>query len=181
MNDPAFRTVRGYQLLENHKNKLTASLEDYLEMIVRGIRKDGYIRVNTLADQLHVKPPSASKMIQKLQELGFIDYEKYGVIRLTEQGEEIGAYLLWRHNVVLRFFTMLSPDSQKKRFVEAELAEHIFSRGTVQSLEDLLCFFKEHPDCYDAFQTYRRQTLEREEQEKPPATKAGGQKGEQEI
>lgn len=152
----AFYTVRGYQLLEQHLNHLTPSLEDYLEMICRGIQQNGAIRVKDLAKDLNVKPSSASKMIQKLAELGFIDYEKYGAIRLTEQGKEVGQYLLWRHNALWAFFQLLAPDNQEASLVEAELTEHILSRETVERLEHLTQFFAAKPEIYQQMQRFQQ-------------------------
>lgn len=149
MGEYSFRTVRGYQLLEQHKNSLTPSLEDYLEMIYREIKREGFVRAATLASMLNVKPPSASKMTHKLASLGFIEYQKYGIIQLTEHGEEVGEYLLWRHETLERFFCLIS--GAEDTFVEAELAEHVLGQETVQYLGKLVDFFEHNPDVYRKF------------------------------
>lgn len=151
MDDNHFYTVRGYQLLEQHKGVLTPSLEDYLEMIYRCIQNDGYIRVNALAKVLNVRPSSVSKMIMKLAQLGFIDYEKYGVIRLTNKGDEIGKYLLWRHEVIYIFLNLISITNSDQIFVKVELAEHIFSKDTVKNIEVLISFFTENKSALSNF------------------------------
>ena len=58
--DNGYFTFKGYQL--NSDSKLTSSMEDYLEMIVRLKEKNEIVRINVLAKKLHVKPSSASKM-----------------------------------------------------------------------------------------------------------------------
>ncbi len=151
MEKKVFYTVRGYQLLDQHQNNLTASLEDYLEMICRNIITNGRVRVKDLAKELHVRPSSVSKMIRRLADLHFLDYEKYGSIRLTEQGEAIGKYLLWRHDTLHHFFIMVNGPGGADSFVEAELAEHILSRKTVESLGELIEFFEEYPEIYQKF------------------------------
>lgn len=140
-----FYTVRGYELLERHKKQMTPSLEDYLEMIYRNLAEKGLIRVHELADLLHVKPSSVSKMLSKLNDLELIDYEKYGVIRLTGHGRELGEYLLWRHNVVSSFFNLLCRDDDR-HFTETERIEHILERNTVVSLAKMVLFFETHPE-----------------------------------
>ncbi len=145
MEENKFYTVRGYQLLDQQRQGLTPSLEDYLEMIYRNIQAKGYVRVNLLAQELNVKPSSVSKMIMKLAEQGYIDYEKYGVIRLTKRGKEMGNYLLWRHNVIYRFFLLLSPESEEKNFEEVELIEHILRKETVYKIERLLYILQGEP------------------------------------
>ncbi|HOC09946.1 MAG TPA: DtxR family transcriptional regulator, partial [Bacillota bacterium] len=57
-NEREFRTVRGYQILDAESKALTASMEDYLEMIYRTCGEEGYARVNRLAERLNVRPSS---------------------------------------------------------------------------------------------------------------------------
>ena len=98
-----FHTVRGYQLLGRGKKHLTSAIEDYLEMVYRSSVKEGYVRINVLSDMLNVRPSSATKMVQKLAELGLVDYKKYGIIFLTENGKKYGKFLLERHNIIENF------------------------------------------------------------------------------
>ena len=146
-----FYTVRGYQLLEQHKAHLTPSLEDYLEMIYRRIHEDGYVRAVSLAEWLNVQPPSVSKMLHRLAQLRLIEYQKYGVISMTDQGREIGKYLLWRHNTVHRFLYLLRGDSKRDFLEEAELVEHGFSRETMDYLSMLTEFLECHEKEYHSF------------------------------
>ena len=101
-----FRTVRGYQIKQKETNTITASMEDYLEMIYRLARDKGYTRMGDLATALNVQPPSASKMVQKLAEMGYLQFEKYRVIELSKKGCEYGQYLLNRHETLERFLAI---------------------------------------------------------------------------
>ena len=65
-----FYTAAGYRSKSHHL--LTESMEDYLEMICRFSQTDGFVRINTLADALNVRPSSASKMAGHLKETGYI-------------------------------------------------------------------------------------------------------------
>ncbi len=117
-----FHTVRGYQLLEQNKSVLTSAMEDYLEMIYRNSIKEGYIRINTLAELLNVKAASASRMVQKLGILGLLIYKKYGIILLSESGKEIGEYLLKRHHIIEDFLKLLGCEDDLLQ--QTELMEH---------------------------------------------------------
>lgn len=139
MND-VFYTERGYQLLAQEKQLITACMEDYLEMIYRSINKNGAIRVKELATQLNVKPSSVSKMLAKLVKSELIDYVKYGTIKLSEKGSHLGAYLLWRHNTISQFFSILLGENSTA-FIEAELTEHILSFETVKQLEWIITHY----------------------------------------
>lgn len=144
-----FHTVRGYQLLEQNKKLLTPAMEDYLEMIYRNSLKEGYMRINTLSELLNVKAPSATKMVQKLNELGLLKYEKYGIIFLSENGNEIGKFLLERHNIIETFLRNLGVIDNL--LVETELIEHNISANTLHKLDLLNKFFAENPSIYQKF------------------------------
>ena len=128
-----FYTLKGYRL--QNGGDITEAMEDYLEMICRHIQENGYIRIHFLAEQLHVRPSSASKMVGKLRELGLVEFEKYGLIIPTERGMAVGRYLLWRHDVLHRFFRLLNhSDCQLE---QVEKVEHFMSRETMENLEKL--------------------------------------------
>lgn len=150
MAEYGFHTVRGYQLLQEHYGILTPALEDYLEMIYREVQRMGYVRVATLADKLNVTPPSVSKMAQKLGKLRLVEYQKYGILRLTEKGKELGEYLLWRHNTVEHFFRFMLGEGEIA-FMEAELVEHSLGQESVQLLGKLTIFFEKNPEIWARF------------------------------
>ena len=128
-----FYTLKGYRL--QNGGDITEAMEDYLEMICRHIQENGYIRIHFLAEQLHVRPSSASKMVGKLRAMGLVEFEKYGLIIPTERGMAVGRYLLWRHDVLHRFFRLLNhSDCQLE---QVEKVEHFMSRETMENLEKL--------------------------------------------
>jgi len=148
-----FHTVRGYQLLEQNKGLLTSAMEDYLEMIYRNSLQDSYLRINKLAELLNVKASSASKMVQKLGELGFIDYEKYGIVILTESGKELGKFLLGRHGIIEDFLRFLECDDV---LVQTELIEHNINTHTLKNIKILNDFFISNQEIVDKFKKYKK-------------------------
>jgi len=150
--DKEFHTVRGYQLLHQNHKMLTPAMEDYLEMVYRNIGEEGYVRMSELADKLNVRASSATKMIQKLGELGFIKYQRYGMIKVTEAGKEVGEYLLRRHSAVEQFLSLIGITDQL--LVETELIEHYVSAGTLRHVEILNQFFFSYPELLRRFRGY---------------------------
>lgn len=74
MNEDIYRTMKGYETEDN--SEITAAMEDYLEMILRlTVRSENYVRIGKLADNLGVRPSSASKMTSHLKECGYVNYE----------------------------------------------------------------------------------------------------------
>ncbi len=133
MNNKDFYTLKGYQ--RNETNELTASMEDYLEMICRLLKNTDVVRINELAEKLHVKPSSASKMVNNLRIAGYIDFEKYGYIVATKKGLEAGKYLLYRHDVLHKFICMINHTDNE--LVQVEKIEHFINETTINNLEKL--------------------------------------------
>lgn len=131
-NESEFFTMKGYV---EHTQGLTASMEDYLEMIYRLSESGGVIRVSELAACLHVRPPSASKMSVILKNEGFLSFQKYGYLTLTEKGKKAGKYLLYRHDTVHKFLCLLN--GSENELEQAEKIEHFINAKTVENLARL--------------------------------------------
>lgn len=150
--DKHFYTVRGYEILKKDKNPLTNSMEDYLEMIYRNSLISGYTRINELSKSLNIRPSSATKMVQKLSQIGFVQYEKYGIIKLTEKGESMGEFLLKRHSIIESF--LINIGVEKDILVNIELIEHSVTGETLEKIELLNTFLKQNKDIKEKFQKF---------------------------
>lgn len=137
-----YRTVRGYQLDNQQKNELTSAMEDYLEMVCRQCKENGYTRVSRISELLNVRPSSASKMISRLVKLGYLKYDSYESVLLEDKGEQAGTYLLYRHDIVEQFLRLIGNNDPLK---EVELIEHSLNFSTVEQVSILLDFFEENP------------------------------------
>ena len=132
---------------------LTESMEDYLEMIYRLAREKGYTRMGDLAAALNVQPPSASKMVQKLAEMGYLQFEKYGVIELSKKGSEHGQYLLKRHETLERFLAIIGVKEQLLE--ETEKIEHYISPETIGKIMLLIKFMENDSEWLQAFNDFK--------------------------
>lgn len=152
MGSEDFFTFREY--MKKEYDLLTASMEDYLEMIYRLSRDSGFTRIHELATSLNVQPPSATKMVQKLAELKLVNYEKYGIIILTEQGKLMGSTLLERHNTIESFLKLIG--ISQGVLEETEKIEHTISPETLEYLKDFIDFIKQNPQFISSFDNYRK-------------------------
>lgn len=125
-----FYTMKGYA--RNAADELTTAMEDYLEMIAR-LQQRGSVRSGELSKMLHVKPSSVTKMVQQLDQAGYLQSEKYGAICLTEKGKELSGYLLYRHDVLHRFLCALN--HTENELEQVEKIEHFIDKTTVANLE----------------------------------------------
>lgn len=129
-----FYTLKGYKLRSN--NVITEAMEDYLEMIYRKTTDKKEIKINELSKLLNVKPSSVSKMINRLKELNLVYFEKYKSITLTEEGKNIGKYLLYRHDVLKNFFKYIN--KEEYHLSQVEKIEHFIDYTSIKNIEKLL-------------------------------------------
>ncbi|MDD2432033.1 MAG: metal-dependent transcriptional regulator [Bacillota bacterium] len=146
-----FRTFRGFEIIRSENDQLSASLEDYLEMIYRKTKSEKFMRMTDLADELNVSASAITKNVQRLACLGFVNYEPYGKVELTEMGKHTGEFLYNRHITIERFFQTLG--CKDKGFVETEMIEHYLSRSTVSKLEKLTKFLIVYQDIWQEYLT----------------------------
>lgn len=131
MEHADFYTQKGYEMRRHQA--MTGAMEDYLEMICRQAKAEGYVRINFLAGKLNVRPSSASKMVYQLRDLGLVSFEKYGLIQPSQEGWRVGNYLLYRHDVLHRFFCMINRSEDELEQVEQ--VEHYINEETVRNME----------------------------------------------
>ena len=131
------------------------SAEDYLERIHELIQQKGYARVVDIALSLQVKQASVTSMVQKLGELGYLNYVKYRGLVLTDQGREVATRIRKRHETLSRFFSLfgLSAETQQE---DIEGIEHHLSTATVEVLADLAQYFEQNPKLLKQFTKSRR-------------------------
>jgi DtxR family Mn-dependent transcriptional regulator len=84
---------------------LSASLEDYLEAILRLERASRVARVSEIAELLHVSRPSVTGALKGLTTRGLVVHARYGHVTLTESGERIAEDVERRHVAIRHFLT----------------------------------------------------------------------------
>ena len=131
------------------------SAEDYLERIHELITEKGYARVIDIAESLGVKQASVTSMVQRLGELGYLNYEKYRGLILTDRGREVACNIQRRHETLSHFFSLFGlPDETQRKDIEG--MEHHLSADTVELIADLAQHFQKHPDLLQQFLKSRK-------------------------
>jgi len=131
---------------------LTPSLEDYLEEIYRFSLSLDTVRVTDISKRLKVALPSVTKALYKLRDENYIKYERYGEIKLTDQGKEFGSYLVTRNQLLQEFLALIC--SKCNFAFEAEAMEHYLSAATIDAIKDLVEFMKCNPTWQQAFKQF---------------------------
>lgn len=142
------------------------STEDYLERIHELIEEKGYARVVDIAFSLDVKQASVTSMVKRLGELGYLNYERYRGLVLTEKGRQIATYIQKRHETLSRFLSLLGIDEETQK-KDIEGIEHHLSPATVDLISDLAQFFEDNPGTLERFVRSRPEARSSEEETAP--------------
>lgn len=125
--------------------RVSKSAEDYLEAIFVLSREKGYARVTEIAKALNVRAPSVTQMLKKLRARGLVMYERYGVVRLTEEGRAIARAVLARHES-LRGLLLALGVSEETAEEDACAMEHILHEESVSALKKVADFLISAPE-----------------------------------
>lgn len=107
--------------------KLTASLEDYLEVICNYVNDEKCIRAIDISKELNVSRASVTEALKKLANKGFINYGRYDLISLTETGREIASKVISKHVVLQTFFEKVLGLSHQEASENACKIEHVIT------------------------------------------------------
>jgi Mn-dependent DtxR family transcriptional regulator len=121
------------------------AIEDYLEQIHNLIEGKGYARVVEIAGNLGISQASVTNMIQKLDAEGYLVYERYRGVTLTEAGRKIGREIARRHEVLTRLLATFGLDADTVH-ADVEGMEHHMSRQTLEVLTLLMEELENNPE-----------------------------------
>ena len=82
-------------------------------------------------------------MLKKLDVEGYIVYEKYRGIALTENGRKMGEYALTRHELLEDFLRIIGVQ-EDKIYEEVEGIEHHFGKNSLEKIKELIKYLKEN-------------------------------------
>lgn len=93
----------------------TKTIEEYIEVIYSLEKKRGSAHTNDIALKLKVKPPSVTEMLQKLHDLGLVNYKPYQGTKLSSSGMRIAQELMQKHRTLAEFFEIIGIDEKNHR------------------------------------------------------------------
>ncbi len=121
------------------RQRLTDSLEDYLEAVYIIKKETGEARITDIALRLKCSKPSVNKAVSLLKEKELLSQEKYGQISLTKSGEKAAKDIYFRHKTLIDFLCNTLKVDYEIAKIDACKMEHVISR---QTLEKLLKYMK---------------------------------------
>jgi Mn-dependent DtxR family transcriptional regulator len=89
-------------------------------------------------------------VLQRLDENGFLEYEKYHGINLTDKGTKIAEGIRQNHGILLEFFEILGVGYDTAN-QDTEGIEHHLNPKTIKQLRKFITFLKANPKIIDNF------------------------------
>ncbi|HIT93329.1 MAG TPA: metal-dependent transcriptional regulator [Candidatus Stercorousia faecigallinarum] len=122
--------------------KLSVSLEDYIEEIYNQVLKNGQAKVTAIAGTLKVKKASVTGALNILSEKKLINYAPYSPITLTPEGEKIAKDILTKHENLSEFFMEVLGIEREEAVETACKMEHIVSDKLFDNMVKLTEYVK---------------------------------------
>ena len=132
------------------RNEHSTRMEDYLEVIAELVELKGYATTLDVSRYMNVSAPSVTKMLKRLDENGFLEYEKYHGINLTQKGSQIAETIRQKHGILVEFFEILGIGHDTAN-QDAEGVEHHLNPKTIKQLRKFITFLKSNPKVLDNF------------------------------
>lgn len=116
--------------------KLSRSLEDYIEEIYVQVLKCGVAKVTDIAQSLNVRKASVTSALNQLLSKSLIVYKPYSPITLTAEGEKIAKKIFQKHKVLNQFFGEILCLENPSEFACA--VEHLISDKNLKKIRNFV-------------------------------------------
>jgi len=118
---------------------LSAKMEDYLKAVYEVKQREGEpVSTSSVAELLEVTPPTVTSMMEKLEERGLIDREKYSGARLTTEGETVALEVLRHHRLLETYLAEQLGYDWTEVHEEADRLEHHISEEFERRVAEML-------------------------------------------
>lgn len=135
---------------QSERTRSSTRMEDYLEIISELVELKGYATTLDISRYMNVSAPSVTKMLQRLDEGGYLEYEKYQGINLTKKGAEVADGIRQKHGILLEFFEILGIGYDTAN-QDTEGIEHHLNPKTIKQLRKFITYLKANPRVIENF------------------------------
>jgi DtxR family Mn-dependent transcriptional regulator len=118
--------------------KLSASLEDYLEIICNYADAEKNIRAVDISKELDISRASVSEALKNLADRGYINYGKYETISLTDFGKESAEKVVSKHITLQKFFETFLGLSEIEASINACKIEHVITENAFNKIAEIV-------------------------------------------
>ncbi|MCQ4035977.1 metal-dependent transcriptional regulator [Kaistella montana] len=119
--------------------------ENYLKAIFHLITAENTVTINELSKFLNVKMPSVNNMMKKFMDKGWVVYESYKPLKVTDSGKKQAALVVRKHRLTEMFLVEKMNFGWENVHEIAEQLEHIHSETFFDKMDELLNYPKYDP------------------------------------
>lgn len=116
----------------------TTVKENYLKALYFLDEQNSQINLTELSQQLGVSKPTANNMIKRLQEFGWVNYQRYKPVELTAKGRKAAALIIRKHRLTEMFLHRIMGFGWEEVHEIAEQMEHIQSEKLFARMDEML-------------------------------------------
>ena len=113
---------------------VSKALEEYLKIMYILKKQKGHVRVTDVANKMDCTKPSVNKALHNLKANGLVNYETYGTIELTKEGENLAKKVIETYDIVYLFLKDVLNLSSELAKSEAENIKKVMSDYTINQL-----------------------------------------------
>ena len=136
----------------NDVRQLSPALENYLEIIFYQEIREGAARASSIAEAAGVSRSTVTSTLKVLKKMGYVEYEPYSLVHLTEAGMHIGRDIAHRHIVIQEFFQhVLQLEPGVSNDVACEL-EHVLPPDVIRRLGQFVLYLRSREDTWKNWQ-----------------------------
>ena len=144
--------------MARESDKLSPSLEDYLEAVLILVRRGRVARVRDIAAHLGVGKSSVTGAAKTLAKRGLVNYEPYQFITLTDRGRELAEEVSARHVLLREFLSDVLGLDEEAAEANACRMEHAVDAELLEQLGKFSVFVR---SCPRAGESWVRSFVER--------------------
>jgi DtxR family Mn-dependent transcriptional regulator len=125
--------------------KTTLTEENYLKALFHLVDSESKVTINELSKFLNVKMPSVNNMMKKFAEKGWVIYETYKPLIVTEKGRREAALVVRKHRLTEMFLVKKMNFGWENVHEIAEQLEHVHSTIFFDKMDEILDYPKFDP------------------------------------
>lgn len=119
--------------------------ENYLKAIYSLEENGEKISLSALSKRIEVSVPTVNNMVKRLQDLGWVQYEKYKPVLLTDSGRRVASCIVRRHRLAEMFLVHIMDLGWEEVHDIAEDLEHVNSDTFFDRIDEMLNYPKVDP------------------------------------
>lgn len=119
-------------------DKLTASLEDYLEAIYNLENNNQTVKPVDISKMFNISRASVTEALKKLTNKGLINYGRYEMLSLTEQGLSMAQNIVSKHKILQDFFEFELGLPTEEASLNACRIEHVITDNAYQRISEYI-------------------------------------------